>query len=273
MQKNKKGEVNSFFHWGHGPGARTFFDVKIKNPEDPQSAVAVVYLTNSENGLAIAKDIATPIVGDITPIMKFLSDKYDYKDIYSPNWKEYHEHLIAGVKAEKEGNFDIAIESYKEAAKMRPEKNPELQYCILRAETENIQKTNQSDGNIKMLQKLAGEYGPLKIFFVESESKLQMDDGGPSGPRDLKRINDHIFLDGSVILKFDRNAAHHATSLNCHFPDGRTPSFPASKSNHSNLSVSSQSIFSRPQKSLSPSLVEMERLRNDDTNRKKFNNS
>jgi len=221
--------VISFFHWGHGPGARTFFDVKIQNPDVPQSAVAVVYLTNSENGLAIAKEIAEPFVGDITPIMKFLSEKYDYKDIYSPNWKEYHEHLIAGVKAEKAGNFDFAIEAYKEAARMRPEKAAELQYRVLWAEAK-IKRNDQDSVNIEMLKKLVGEYGPLKISIVESESKLQIDDGGPTGPRELKRINDNTFIDGSVILKFDRDERNYPTSLNCHFPNGGHPSFPALKS-------------------------------------------
>src|SRR5579872_1936181 len=36
LQKDENGRVISFFHWGHGPGARTFFDVKIQNPDDPQ---------------------------------------------------------------------------------------------------------------------------------------------------------------------------------------------------------------------------------------------
>lgn len=69
--------------------------------------------------------------------MKFLSEKYDYKDIYSPNWKEYHEHVIEDVKAEKEEKFDLAIESYKNAARMSPE-NKALQYRILWAETKLI---------------------------------------------------------------------------------------------------------------------------------------
>lgn len=226
LQKDENGKVISFFHWGHGPGARTFFDVKI-NPDDPQAAVAVVYLTNSENGLAIAKDIVEPFIGDITPIMKFLSEKYGYKDIHSPNWKEYHEYLIAGVKAEKEGKFDLAIESYKNAARMRPE-NAALQYRILWAETK-IHQNAQDNVNMEMLKKLVGEYGPLKISIVESESKLLIDVGEPTGPRELKRINDNTFIDGSVILKFDRDERNYPTSLNCHFSNGAHPSFPALK--------------------------------------------
>lgn len=239
LQKNEEGKVIAAFHWGHGPGARTFFAINLN---DPQSAF--VYLTNSENGLAITKDIAKITRGDITPIMNFLSEKYDYRDIHSPNWKQYHGYLMKSLEEEKKGNFALAIESYKEAAKIRPD-NSQLQYCILRAETENIQKNSQGSINIKMLTKLAGEYGSLKISVVGSE--IRIDDGGPGGPRNPKIINDNLFLDGPVILKFNRDGTHKASLLSCHFPNGVNFSFPASKSNKSQLSISAKSIFSHTQ--------------------------
>lgn len=334
LQKNENGKVIAAFHWGHGPGARTFFAINLEHPQS-----AVVYLTNSENGLALAKDIMTPAVGDITPIMKFLSDKYGYEDIHSLNWKEYHEHLITGVKAETEGNFDLAIESYKEAEKiwqvnsarkwfscvlmsnkepilesMQPhtlvmlledqmltaywiengkmknvsfpvnsvpeiakllppvntssndkklieaiilqygctsEKNAELLHRIVIAEEAN----KKDDFDIKILKKLTGEYGPL-IISVVNESKLQINDGSPNSPRDLKWINNDTLLDvdgGKVMLKFKCNESQNPISLSCQFPSGANVSFHASKNTKSAepLSVRSQSIFSHSQSSTS----------------------
>lgn len=329
LQKDKSGNIVSAFHWGHGPGARTFFAINLEHPQS-----AVVYLTNSENGLAVAKDIAIPIVGDITPLMKFLSDKYGYEDIHAPNWKEYHECLIAGVSAENEDNFDLAIKSYKEAAKIwqtnlankwfdrvltsnkeptlesiqpntlvmlledqmltvywlengkinnvsfpensvpeitkflplvnessndkklieaiisqygcTPKKNTELSHRIVIAE----EKNKQDNVDVKVFKKLAGEYGPLTISVV-NESKLQIHDGGPNSPRDLKWINNDTFLDvngGNVLLKFKCNENRNPISLSCYFPSGANFLFPASKSNKSELSISSKSFFSQPQK-------------------------
>ncbi|MBX3708742.1 MAG: serine hydrolase [Gammaproteobacteria bacterium] len=329
LQKDKSGNIVSAFHWGHGPGARTFFAINLEHPQS-----AVVYLTNSENGLAVAKDIATPIVGDITPLMKFLSDKYGYEDIHAPNWKEYHECLIAGVSAENEGNFDLAIKSYKEAAKAwqanlankwfdcvltsnkeptlesiqpntlvmlledqmltvywlekgkiknasfsensvpeitkflslvnensndkklieaiisqygcTPKKHEELSHRIVIAE----EKNKQDNLDVKVFKKLTGEYGPLTISVV-NESILQINDGSPNSPRDLKWINNDTFLDvngGNVMLKFKCNESRNPISLSCYFPSGANFLFPVSKSNKSELSISSKSFFSQPQK-------------------------
>jgi len=213
LQKDKSGNVVAAFHWGHGPGARTFF---VINLNDPQSAF--VYLTNSENGLAIAKDIAASSVGDITPIMKFLSDKYGYEDIHSPNWKKYHEYILKGVAEEKQGHFEQAIESYQEAAKIHPE-NAQLQYRILHVEMENVQKKNQVSFNPKMLAKLSGKYGLHLKITVDGEN-IRIDGVGPIGARNLKIINNNTFMDGPVILKFERDEKHNPISLTCYFQNG-----------------------------------------------------
>lgn len=95
LQKNKDGKVVAAFHWGHGPGTRSFFVINLEHPQS-----ALVYLTNSDNGLGIAKNIAKPVVGDISVIMKFLSDKYGYKDISSPKWEKHHEGLKSGLHSQ-----------------------------------------------------------------------------------------------------------------------------------------------------------------------------
>jgi len=238
LQKNKSGNVVAAFHWGHGPGARTFFAINL---EDPQSAM--VYLTNSENGLAVAKDIAASTVGDITPIMKFLSDKYGYEDIHSPNWKKYHEHILKGVAEEKQGHFEQAMESYQEAAKIHPE-NSQLQYRILHVEMENIQKKNQVSFNPKMLAKLSGKYGPKLKIIVDGEN-IQIDGVGPIGARNLKIINDNTFIDGPVIIKFERDKNHNPVSLTCYFQNGGKEVLSVSDTKKSELG--SQRFFTHTQ--------------------------
>jgi CubicO group peptidase (beta-lactamase class C family) len=210
LQKDAKGKVVSVFHWGHGPGARAFFSV---NCEHPQSAV--VYLTNSENGLAIAENIANPIVGNLTPIIKFLSDKYGYENVNSPGWKEYHDYIIAGASAGNEGDVYRTISSYNEALKIKPEKKDEIQYRLLWAD---VQRKGVSEGAHVALETVVGQYGPLKIFV--SESKLKIDVGDPSGPHILKVIDKNTLLDGDVIIKMNQDGAGNSTALRCYFPEG-----------------------------------------------------
>lgn len=126
LQKDETGKVISAFHWGHGPGARTFFAIDCKEGK-PKSAV--VYLTNDDNGMAIANEISKLTIGSIAPTIKFLADKYDYTQIESPSWEKndelyakYYQLLMTGIKKEREGDFDQAILSFNEAMILRPDK-------------------------------------------------------------------------------------------------------------------------------------------------------
>ncbi len=218
LQKDEKGKVVALFQWGHGPGARAFFAINAKDPKS-----AVVSLTNSDNGLSsdLIEKIATPVVGDISPIIKFLSEKYGYQKTDSPGWKEYQEKLIAAVVAERKGDIDLAVASYKEAVIIRPE-NKELEYHIMRVDT---QRAQTDAPNLNEIKKLSGQFGELKISYIEN--KLQIDVGTPGeAPRNLQRLNDHTFLDGGVILQFARDKSGNPTSLKCYYPNGGTDRFP-----------------------------------------------
>jgi CubicO group peptidase (beta-lactamase class C family) len=78
------------FHWGHGPGARGFFAINL------DSRSAVVYFANSENGLTIAEDVATPIVGNIKPAIDYLFKKYDYQ--HYPQLEKRYQSLTSDKK-------------------------------------------------------------------------------------------------------------------------------------------------------------------------------
>jgi CubicO group peptidase (beta-lactamase class C family) len=210
LQKDKDGRVTHAFHWGDGPGLRTFFAMNVNS-----SKSAVVYLTNSENGLAIAENIANLTVGDIAPAMSFLGQKYGYKKITYPGWKEYHDHLMMGVAAEKKRDYVEAIKFYKQAAEINPD-NTEIQYNILWAEINNA--TPITPG-IEKLNKITGQYGPVKI--ITDNSILHIQEGGQA--RQLTVIDENTFLDGVIILKFNANSIPPA--LTFHFPNGAQPVF------------------------------------------------
>src|SRR6185312_17217496 len=97
--------------------------------------------------------------------------------------------------------------------------NSQLQYRILHVEMENIQKKNQVSFNPKMLAKLSGKYGPKLKIIVDGEN-IQIDGVGPIGARNLKIINDNTFIDGPVIIKFERDKNHNPVSLTCYFQNG-----------------------------------------------------
>lgn len=209
LQKDEKGQIVSAFHWGHGPGARTFFAMNLK------SKSAVVYLTNSENGLAIAEHLVNPVVGNIAPTIKFLSEKYGYRKIDSKGWKEYHNYLIEGSKAERAGHFGKAVKLYNKAARIIPE-NADLQYRILFAKSNNAAPIHLSH---KKINDIKGQYGPVRIFI--DGSKLKVEVGGER--RDLKAVDHDTFLDDKVILKINSNAV--PPILICHFPGGGIQNF------------------------------------------------
>jgi CubicO group peptidase (beta-lactamase class C family) len=228
LQKNENGEVVAAFHWGHGPGARTFFVIdfnpplseeKLNGTPDITKSSVKVFFTNSDNGLALTENLIQDSES-VKSIMKFLSAKYNYEKSNSPGWKEYHENLIAGSVAEKKNDFSSAVSFYEEAEKFRPE-NALLQYRIEWATTQmKIQKSTHSVSR-EQLQELEGNYGPVKIF--ADKSTLQIDVG--NGKRDLIAIDQNTFLDGQVILHFDRDKLGNVSSLLCQFPNGGKPSF------------------------------------------------
>lgn len=58
------------FHWGDSETFRNFAAVRL-NPD--QSHQAIVCLTNSANGSMVFRQVAEPIVGDLTPTLEWLS--------------------------------------------------------------------------------------------------------------------------------------------------------------------------------------------------------
>ncbi len=220
LQKNEMGEPIAAFHWGHGPGARNFFTVKLG-----ESPSAFVYLTNSDNGLSIAEDLANLTVGDISSIMNFLSEKYGYEKSNTPEWRDYFKSLTAGIESEKKGNLTQAKSLYQKAFETKPNNVLEHRFKWIEAQ---ITLEKPAEISLKKLEILEGQYGSLKI--AVKESKLELDVGGTNGKQFLTMINENTFLDekGKVILTFNHDGS--GLSLQCHFPYGTKCTFNKSPS-------------------------------------------
>jgi CubicO group peptidase (beta-lactamase class C family) len=161
------------FHWGHGPGARGFFAINL------HSHSAVVYLANSENGLTIAEDVVTPIVGNIKPTIDYLFEKYDYQH-YSELETQYH----------------VPVPNN------RLKWLNELKYC----------KENPIPIEKDTLQKYAGEYGPFKITLQNNSLKMSFF----GTPHDLIPLSETLFASrNDVTLRLEFNKEKN--ELRCQF--------------------------------------------------------
>jgi len=213
LEKNDKGEIIAAFHWGEGPGSRSFFTIQLS--EDPK---AFVYFANSENGLSVAEEIARLTTGqDVSPIITFLSEKYGYSKSSAPEWKHYFEPLFKGIEAEKKGELEKALLSYQAASKIKP--NPALNHRIKWTELQlQLQKSKPSISPEK-LKELEGQYGGRGPKILVNENKLQIDVGEKF---DLVAVDENTFLDekGKVILTFNRDSSGKVASLECYFKNG-----------------------------------------------------
>ena len=82
MQKSEQG--GTLFHWGDKPNFKAFAAINL------QKRSAVVYFTNSENGLSIANDVAEKTVGKLDAGLNYLFKTHGYERYDATHWKERH---------------------------------------------------------------------------------------------------------------------------------------------------------------------------------------
>jgi len=186
LQKPHSENENAIaFHWGHGPGAKTFVAI------NKETNSAVVYLTNSANGLAIAEDVVMPTVGNVHASMDYLSAKYDYEKYDSPEFTTKH------LQEEKK-----EIDSSKSL--IRKQWLDELVHA----------KAHPIKINKKKLQSYTGEYGPqfpMSITMTDDGS-LQLVLYGQK--HQLIPINETTFAsknDLSIRLEFNKEKSQVIT--------------------------------------------------------------
>lgn len=184
QKPNQENENTVAFHWGHGPGARTFVAI------NKETKSAVVYLTNSENGLSIAEDIISPTVGNIHASMDYLSSKYGYEQHDSPKFSAKH--------AEEKKEVDSS------KSNKRIQWLDELVYA----------KAHPLEIDKNILQSYTGEYGPqfpMSITLVDDGS-LQLVLYGQK--HQLIPINETTFVsknDLTIRLEFDSQKSQVST--------------------------------------------------------------
>jgi CubicO group peptidase (beta-lactamase class C family) len=68
------------FQWGDVGDSKAFAAMNITHK------TAIVYLTNSFNGLSIMHAMSTHALGNLSPTMKYLGRKYNYEQCNNPGW-------------------------------------------------------------------------------------------------------------------------------------------------------------------------------------------
>jgi CubicO group peptidase (beta-lactamase class C family) len=143
QKSDQPNEEDIAFHWGHAPGARAFVAINLCTRS------AVVYLANSENGLAIAQEIVTPKVGNIKPMIDYLYAKYDYKN--AAELEQLRKTQAVPEKASTQTNNRL---KWLYELKMR--------------------KNNPLKIDKETLQEYTGQYGPLSITHKENALQLEL---------------------------------------------------------------------------------------------------
>ena len=102
------------FHWGDKPNFKAFTAINLTDRS------AVVYFTNSENGLSIAREVITPIVGNLDQGLEYLFLRHHYERYDKPGFSERHIAQKEAEKAEKEGDYELALKYLGNALKLDP---------------------------------------------------------------------------------------------------------------------------------------------------------
>ncbi len=240
LEKTEEGTLA--FHWGDTSGAKAFVAI------NPENGSAICYFANSQNGLSLAKELVTPVVG-VSKGLDYLCGKYDYTLYDKPGYKERHEGLIA----ESKGDYVTAKIQLLKAIELNPKYTTELTKHIecydrpgwkeqqegIRAELKGDYKTaiikfnqallqdlesvqqikkhlawlNDLDNPIEVskekLQEYTGKYGPHELS-LEGES-LKLKSFGQSYK--LIPVGDNIFSPENNLnfrLEFDKERGYVA---------------------------------------------------------------
>lgn len=81
IQKTPAGRVA--FHWGCTGGTKSLAAINLDTKR------AIMFSTNSGNGLSVANDLVRPVVGDMAQALDYLSGKFGYAlyDSSNPHWE------------------------------------------------------------------------------------------------------------------------------------------------------------------------------------------
>ncbi len=199
-------ENNIAFHWGDNGIFKAFVAIKL------DTKTAIVYFANSENGLAIAQDVVTPIVGDVQSIFDWLHSAYRYEQHDSPNF----EANLKGKAAEISGNYEEAKTHYStlpddEAMKRRIQNLDDL--IKAKATPLNI--------DAETLQKYVGQYDGPKIT-MESDGYLHLTYGKTFRLIPLSETKFAAEHDSGIQFEFKRDNDGNGIEIIAHLASGGT---------------------------------------------------
>lgn len=166
LQKTDQGTIA--FHWGDDGSFKAFVAINLETHS------AIVYFTNSQNGLDIFPELVMPMVGDMRPAFAWLSSDYGYESYHTEAWEMRHQAQLV----ESQGRCKEAVESYQRAAaSINPKAKEEIQERIkwlsylMQFNPEN--KPVAIDDII--LQRYAGEYGNQLMTVERGQLMLRVD--------------------------------------------------------------------------------------------------
>lgn len=202
-----------FWHWGDNGVFRGFVAMA------PDSKTALVYFANSQNGLAIARQLTEAVFGDLKTTFAWLQ----YGQSNEPGWQ----HLHAGHVAETKGDYDQAISHFNEVVKLFPDNDR------LRKRIEWLSQLTTPQSTSVMLtetqlNRYPGNYGP-RIIKRQGSSLVYQRAGGK--PHLLTPISDSVFRVGDVFnfrLEVVTDEAGQPIKLVGHYIDGYTDQSPRS---------------------------------------------
>ena len=158
----EQAESKLVWHWGDNGVFRAFVAVH------PATKSAFVYFTNSENGLAISKQITERIF----PGNLAVSDWLGYGQTDSPLWQAERQ----GYEFESKGLFAKAQQSFKKVAEAFPD-NQRLKIKINWLEPLVNPPQKPLIITPEYLNKIVGDYGERKLFLENGNLKYQRKQG------------------------------------------------------------------------------------------------
>ncbi len=200
-----EGDSKSVWHWGDNGVFRALVIVQ------PDTERAFVYFTNSQNGLAIAKQVTEKIF----PGNQSISNWLGYGQADSPLWQAEQK----GYVMESQGKYLEAQQFFEEVL----EEYPDNQRLVSKVEWLNP-LINPPENVISLtpevLEKVVGQYGERRLFLEDGELKYQRNQGAVSV---LTPFYDNVFkvgesFDFRLEVVFDDNG--DAIKLVGHYEGG-----------------------------------------------------
>lgn len=199
LQKDSK-----VFHWGDNGIFKAFVAINLKEK------TAIVYFANSVNGLAIAQDVVTPIMGKMQPTFDWLlTQSYEYEQHDSPSWQN----MFNGRKAEAVGNYEEAKSYYS-----KPPENPTIQRRIKFLDDLMTADTLVHE---EILKKYVGQYDGPKVT-LEPDGYLHLTYGKTFRLIPLSETRFAAEHDSSKQFEFTSDDDGNGTQVIAHFTNGST---------------------------------------------------